>query len=157
MMETSHQAIETGLVAPMSAQTVIDCLALQRHPEGGWFRETFRDKGEDRGTDISTAIYYLLEAGQKSHWHRLHNASEVWHFHLGAPLQLELWNDGLFSVLRLGTEIASGYSPQAVVPKLVWQSARSLGSYSLMSCTVAPAFDFDAFELAPRDWSPCLG
>jgi predicted cupin superfamily sugar epimerase len=136
------------------ASGVIAALDLRPHPEGGWFRETFRDAAEGaRGR--STAIYYLLEAGDRSAWHRVRDAAELWHFYAGAPLELAVAADGREkTVAVLGADIAAGQRPQAVVPAGCWQSARSLGDWTLAGCTVAPGFDFSVFEMAPAGWEP---
>jgi predicted cupin superfamily sugar epimerase len=135
----------------LTAGQVIERLALKPHPEGGWFAETFRDAGRDGQRAASTAIYYLLEAGCVSAWHRVTDASEVWHHYAGAPLRLSLATrlDGPVVEHVLGPALASGQRPQAVCPRGVWQSAVSLGDWSLCGCTVAPGFVFDSFELAP--------
>jgi len=138
----------------LSAAEVIRLLDLRPHPEGGHFRETFRDprRGAD-GRSFSTAIYFLLAAGDRSHWHRI-DAVEIWHWHAGAALALQLaGSDGLATV-RLGADLAAGERPQAVVPAGVWQAAESLGAWTLVGCTVAPGFDFSKFELAPKGWAP---
>jgi predicted cupin superfamily sugar epimerase len=123
-------------------------LRLQPHPEGGHYRETFRDQdGERRGH--SSAIHFLLKAGEISWWHRI-DAAEVWHFYRGAPLALTI--DGTVHVL--GPAIEKGEAPQVVVPPRAWQMAKSLGDYTLVGCTVAPGFDFSRFELAPKDFTP---
>jgi uncharacterized protein len=136
-----------------SADDIIAWLGLQPHPEGGHFRETFRDARQIGGRSVSTAIYFLLAAGERSHWHRV-DAAEIWHFYAGAPLELSMSAEAERRVLRLGVDLARGERPQAVVPAGVWQSARSLGAWSLVGCTVAPGFDFAGFELAPAGWSP---
>jgi predicted cupin superfamily sugar epimerase len=136
----------------MTADDIIRALDLKPHPEGGHFRETFRDENGARGA--STAIYYLLKQGERSHWHRV-DAAEVWHFYAGDPLELALSADGRATQTHvLGTTIAKGERPQIVVPKNVWQSARPLGAFTLVGCTVAPAFSFDGFEMAPPGWRP---
>lgn len=137
-----------------SARDVINTLGLNPHPEGGWYAETFRDEaGAPRGH--STAIYYLLEAGQRSHWHRVKDATEIWHFHAGAALSLILSPDGRDTVAhRLGTDFTAGERPQLVVPAGWWQTAESLGPWTLVGCTVAPGFLFEQFELAPEGWMP---
>ncbi|MEM9027519.1 MAG: cupin domain-containing protein [Pseudomonadota bacterium] len=137
----------------MTADDIIAALHLTPHPEGGHFRETFRDAGaSDRAH--STAIYYLLKAGERSHWHRV-DAAEVWHWYAGAPLELSQSDGGAPALAQiLGTDIASGARPQIVVPANTWQSARSLGDWTLVGCTVAPGFEFSGFEMAPPDWSP---
>jgi predicted cupin superfamily sugar epimerase len=141
-----------------TAEQLIELLALERHPEGGWYRQTFEDEVQD-GRAWSTAIYFLLPAGEVSAWHRV-DAAEVWHFYAGAPLELKLSADGLeatgprSATLTLGNEFQSGQRPQAVVPAKHWQSARSLGAWTLVGCTVAPGFQFSGFELAPSGWEP---
>ena len=136
-----------------SAQAVIEQLRLEPHPEGGWFRQTFRD-GDDEGA-ASTAIYYLLARGERSHWHRVTNAAEVWHHYAGDPLTLSVSSDGLTSHRHvLGSNVFAHEEPQVVVPQGEWQSAASLGDWSLVGCTVAPGFEFAAFEMAPPGWEP---
>jgi uncharacterized protein len=137
------------------AERIIDALGLEPHPEGGWFRETFRDSAPPgNGRGASSAIYYLLRGGEVSRWHRI-DAVEIWHWYAGAPLRLILSRDGVGSeVVRLGGDIAGGERPQAMVPIRAWQSAESLGAWTLVGCTVAPAFDFAGFELAPPGWQP---
>jgi predicted cupin superfamily sugar epimerase len=137
------------------AEAVIRRLGLVRHPEGGWFRETFRDATRAAGTRAaSTAIYYLLQAGEVSRWHRV-DAAEVWHWYAGAPLRLTLSADGIASETHiLGADLAKGAEPQRVVPAGLWQTARSLGDWTLVGCTVAPGFEFAGFELAPEGWEP---
>ncbi|XAZ25863.1 cupin domain-containing protein [Sinorhizobium sp. B11] len=138
----------------MSPEEIIRELGMQPHPEGGWYVQTFRDtNGGERGH--STAIYYLLAKGQRSHWHRVHDAAEVWHYYAGAPLALHRSEDGDSSeTLKLGTDIAGGERPQAIIPANWWQSAETLGDYTLVGCTVAPGFEFSKFEMAPPDWKP---
>jgi len=136
----------------MTADDIIRALDLKPHPEGGHFRETIRDADGARGA--STAIYYLLKQGERSHWHRI-DAAEVWHFYAGDPLELALSADGHTTQMHvLGANIAKGESPQIIVPKLTWQSAKPLGAYTLVGCTVAPAFTFEGFEMAPPGWRP---
>jgi len=133
----------------LTAETVARLLDLAPHPEGGFYRETFRDPNKVAGARAaSTAIYYLLPAGQVSAWHRV-DAAEIWHWHAGAPLELSLYEaGGAHSILRLGADLVAGERPQGVVPAGVWQSARSLGAWTLVGCTVAPGFEFAHFELA---------
>jgi predicted cupin superfamily sugar epimerase len=140
----------------MTAEQVVQRLGLSPHPEGGWFRETFRDASELDGRAASTAIYYLLAAGQVSHWHRVTDAAEVWCFHTGAPLKLSLapFSGGRAEAVILSADLEAGHHPQAVVPAADWQSARSLGDWTLVSCTVAPGFEFSKFEMAPPGWQP---
>jgi predicted cupin superfamily sugar epimerase len=136
----------------MTGDEIIARLGLQPHPEGGHYRETFRASDQPRGA--STAIYFLLKADERSHWHRV-DADEVWHHYAGAPLELLLSEDGRgVRHLRLGSDLDIGELPQAVVPRGVWQAARSLGRWTLVGCTVAPAFEFKTFELAPPGWRP---
>ncbi|MFB2550386.1 cupin domain-containing protein [Ensifer soli] len=137
-----------------SARAIIAALSMQPHPEGGWYVETFRDAaGSPRGHQ--TAIYYLLEAGDHSHWHRVRDAAEIWHFYAGAPLALSLSADGLAEErIALGPDVLTGERPQWVVPAGCWQSAQTTGAFTLVGCTVAPGFDFAAFEMAPPGWSP---
>jgi uncharacterized protein len=130
-----------------SAADIIRLLDLQPHPEGGHYRETFRDPRTVEGRSVGTAIYFLLAAGERSHWHRV-DAAEIWHFHAGAPLALEIEGQG---VVTLGVDLAAGQRPQAVVPTGAWQAARSLGDWTLVGCTVAPGFEFAGFELAPDE------
>lgn len=139
--------------ASLTAEAVIALLELQPHPEGGFFRETFRETAPDGGRGASTAIYFLLRAGERSHWHKV-DASEVWHWHAGAPLRLSIAAGGDRRDLLLGPDLAAGERPQGVVPPLAWQAAESLGAWTLVGCTVAPAFDFAGFELAPPGWEP---
>lgn len=143
----------------MTADEIIETLQLEPHPEGGYYRQTFRDTaGGARGH--STAIYYLLRAGERSHWHRVRDAAEVWHFYAGDPLVLRMSVDGGAAEGRavretvLGPDLLAGQRPQAVVPADVWQSAESRGAFTLVGCTVAPGFEFAAFEMAPPDWTP---
>lgn len=133
----------------MTAEEVVGLLGLEPHPEGGFYRETFRAPALDGGRGASTAIYYLLREGEVSAWHRV-DADEVWHHYAGAPLELTLSADGRErSSARLGTDLAAGERPQVVVPAGAWQTARTLGGWTLVGCTVAPAFQFSGFEMAP--------
>ncbi|MGF1620989.1 MAG: cupin domain-containing protein [Rhodomicrobiaceae bacterium] len=136
-----------------NAEEIIRLLDLQPHPEGGYFCETFRDPDKVDGRSRSTAIYFLLAEGQVSHWHRV-DAAELWHFYSGAPLELSIAVDNLRTDIRLGADLAAGERPQAIVPPHAWQSARSLGAWTLVGCTVAPAFEFSGFEMAPEGWTP---
>ena len=138
----------------LSAAEVIRLLDLRPHPEGGHFRETFRDPRHDAGArSLSTAIYFLLAAGERSHWHRIDTA-EIWHWYAGAALALQIAGSNGVATIRLGADLSAGEWPQAVVPAGSWQAAESLGAWTLVGCTVAPGFDFSAFELAPPDWAP---
>lgn len=136
------------------AWEIIRSLGMHPHPEGGWYIETFRDPDEVNGRSRSTAIYYLLEQEQISHWHR-EDAAEVWLWHAGAPLLLSVSEDGETTRdVTLGPDVVAGERPQGIVPTNAWQSARSLGDWTLVSCTVAPGFEFEGFELAKPDWAP---
>jgi hypothetical protein len=137
-----------------TAAEIIARLELEPHPEGGHFRETFRDPRLDaNGRSVSTAIYFLLARGERSHWHRI-DAVEVWHFYAGSPLALEIADGDGRRVITLGSDLAAGQIPQAVVPAHAWQAAESTGDWTLVGCTVAPGFDFAKFELAPKNWTP---
>lgn len=140
-------------MSKLAAKDVIFTLGMQRHPEGGWYAQTFEDGAKSDGRARSTAIYYLLEAGDASHWHRV-DAVEVWHFYTGAPLRLSI-SDGQTVVEHvLGPNLDGDQRPQVVVPRGAWQSAASTGEWTLVGCTVAPGFQFSGFELADRDWVP---
>ena len=137
-----------------SAAEIIAILDLAPHPEGGWFLQTFRDTGPDeRGH--STVIYFLLEAGKPSHWHKVHGSSEVWLWHAGAPIRLKLSEDGKTETHHaLGIDLSAGERPQLIVPPGWWQAAETCGAWTLVSCTVAPGFVFENFELAAPGWTP---
>ena len=139
----------------LSAAEIIRLLDLKPHPEGGHFRETLRDPAMIGGRAASTAIYFLLARGERSHWHRV-DAVEVWHYYAGVPLVLEMAADeaGPIRRMKLGPDIAMGERPQGVVPAGHWQAAESLGDWTLVGCTVAPGFEFANFEMAPEDWAP---
>ncbi|WP_420134470.1 cupin domain-containing protein [Rhodopseudomonas sp.] len=141
----------------LTAAEVIARLDLQPHPEGGHYRETFRDTRCDLGgRSFSTAIYFLLARGERSHWHRI-DAVEIWHYYAGAPLTLQIADDHGTRVLTLGPDVAAGEVPQAIVPPHAWQAAAAIGDWTLVGCTVAPGFDFKHFELAPAGWEPRQG
>lgn len=138
----------------VSASDVIGLLELSQHPEGGWFRETWRADTPSGKRPAGTAIYYLLTEGERSHWHRVDSA-EIWHFYAGDPLQLEISRDGkAVDTLVVGSDLRRGHRPQHIVPPRTWQAARSLGAWTLVGCTVSPGFEFDGFELAPEGWHP---
>ncbi|HEX2555395.1 MAG TPA: cupin domain-containing protein [Microvirga sp.] len=139
----------------LTADEVVRRLGLEPHPEGGFYRETFRDPRTDAdGRAASTAIYYLLGTGDVSEWHRV-DAAEVWHWHAGAPLVITVSENGHeASAHHLGPAFAAGQVPQFVVPAGWWQSATSLGAWTLVGCTVAPGFTFAGFEMAPPGWRP---
>lgn len=139
-----------------SAAQIIQMLSLAPHPEGGHYRETFRDPRtvDGAGRSASTAIYFLLQAGEVSRWHRV-DAAEIWHYYAGAPLELTIAEAGQpRKLLTVGTDLATGQRPQAVVPAHAWQTARSLGEWTLVGCSVAPAFEFAGFEIAPAGFEP---
>jgi len=133
----------------LPAETVREALGLAPHPEGGHYRELWRDQPEGGERGAGTSILFLLAAGERSHWHRV-DAAEIWLWQAGAPLQLGIGTDELM----LGPDAGAGQVLQAVVPAGAWQAARSLGGWSLVSCVVAPAFEFAGFEMAPPGWSP---
>ncbi len=138
----------------MDADQVIARLGLAPHPEGGHYREVWRDRPGDGGRGALSTILYLLRAEERSAWHRV-DAVEVWHYHAGAALELRLSVAGAATeVHRLGAAFAAGEVAQTVVPAGTWQSARSLGAWTLVGCAVAPAFEFSGFELAPPGWRP---
>jgi uncharacterized protein len=140
--------------APTTAAAIIARLGLKLHPEGGHYRETFRDPRLDgNGRASSTAIYFLLARGERSHWHRI-DAVEIWHYYAGSALVLQIAEDGAQRSVRLGPDLAAGEMPQAVVPAQAWQAAETTGDWTLVGCTVAPGFDFAKFELAPKGWAP---
>jgi uncharacterized protein len=145
------------MIVPMASATlsrIIEQLGLVPHPEGGYFTETWRAPAARGERGAGTSIYFLLGADQVSQWHRV-DATEIWHYYAGAPIELALSPDAV-SIERcvLGNDLAIGHRPQLVIPPLVWQSARSLGEFTLVGCTVSPAFEFTGFELAPPGWAP---
>ncbi|HVT57692.1 MAG TPA: cupin domain-containing protein [Thermoanaerobaculia bacterium] len=143
------------MATELSADEIIARLGLVPHPEGGSYRETYRDSPRRGGRGACTAIYFLLRAGEISAWHRIADAAEIWHHYAGDPLALSISTDGhQVTTLVLGSALERGEEPQAVVPAAAWQSARSLGAWSLAGCTVAPAFELSSFELAPPGWQP---
>jgi len=139
----------------MTADQVVALLGLQPHPEGGWYAETYRHRSQDGGRGAGTAIYFLLKAGEFSHWHRVKDADEMWHWYAGGPLVLTVSPNGHdATAVRLGPSLAAGERPQVLVPAGHWQTAESLGEWTLVGCTVTPGFLFENFELAPADWRP---
>jgi len=136
----------------VTAADIIAKLDLKPHPEGGHYRETFRDTRLD-GRAVSTAILFLLARGERSHWHRV-DAVEIWHYHAGAPLKLSVVDGSTEEIIRLGGDIHADEIPQVTVPARAWQAAESLGDWTLVGCTVAPGFTFEGFELAPAGWAP---
>ena len=141
----------------MTPEAIIHKLRMQPHPEGGHYVETWRDAGSHGGRGALTCIHFLLRAGEISAWHRI-DATEVWHFAAGGPLELSLAPDGQQSrTHQLGPDLLAGQRPHVVVPPHCSQSARTLGAWTLVSCIVAPAFSFEGFELAPPGWRPDRG
>jgi uncharacterized protein len=143
-------------VISTAASAVIEHLGLSRHPEGGWYAETWRAPTDGGERPSASAILYLLAAGEHSHWHRV-DAAEIWQYSAGDPLELRTWAGAGAAVethhLSAGTTDVAGV-PQVVVPAGAWQAARPLGAWTLVGCIVSPAFDFAGFELAPDDWEP---
>lgn len=141
-------------MSELSAAEVIALLELERHPEGGWFRQTFAEPHPTDDRPVSTAIYYLLEGHDRSAWHRV-DAAEIWHWHAGAPLRIRLSDEGRdVHEHALGPNLAIGERPQVIVPRHCWQTAKSVGAWTLVGCTVAPGFQFSGFELAESGWEP---
>jgi predicted cupin superfamily sugar epimerase len=142
------------MMQALAARDVVRLLDLKPHPEGGHYRETWRADAALGERSAGTAIYYLLAEDEISHWHRI-DADEIWHWHAGSALDLGLSHDGRHvDTHRLGPDLGQGERPQVIVPRFCWQTARSLGSWTLVSCTVSPAFAFEGFELAPQGWRP---
>jgi len=137
------------------AREIIARLKLAPHPEGGWFRETWRADAASGERASATAIYFLLEAHQRSHWHRV-DAAELWLWHAGHPIALSTSVDASAPVRRivLGGDVIAGEAPQALIPAGHWQAAEPIGGWTLVSCIVSPGFEFAGFELAPPDWCP---
>lgn len=140
----------------LSADKVIRLLGLEPHPEGGHFAETYRDPVTNSGDRAAgSAIYYLLREGENSAWHRVLDAAEIWHWYAGAPLTLSLAPpNGMSKIKTLGPDLQGGERPQIIVPMGHWQSAITHGGWTLVGCTVSPAFEFAAFEMAPKGWEP---
>lgn len=134
---------------------LIDQLRLERHPEGGWYRETWRAEAPPGGRSPATAILFLLEQGQRSHWHRV-DATELWLFHAGSALSLRTapGDSGPVGETRLGGDVLAGEQPQLRIAPGEWQSAEAGEGWALVSCIVSPGFDFAGFDLAPPGWAP---
>lgn len=140
--------------ASLPASAVISALGLAPHPEGGHYREIWRDAPPGGGRAAGTAIYYLLDAGEQSHWHRV-DAAECWHWYAGGPLVLSLSAEGSDSQERLiGPDLSAGQELFGLVPPGWWQAARPLAGWVLVGCTVSPGFEFAKFEMAPPGWAP---
>ena len=138
----------------MDADYIINYLDLTEHPEGGWFKETFQSKETSNGRSNASMIYYLLKENENSHWHRVTDADEIWLWHLGDPLLLSYSDERSTKEITLGPDLNNNEKLQAVIPKSIWQKAKSNGVWSLVSCVVAPAFSFDGFEMAKKGWEP---
>ena len=135
-------------------RTIIKTLGLSPHPEGGWYRETWRAEPGEGGRSAATAIHFLLEHGQRSHWHRV-DAAELWLWHAGSPLELLVeQEDGAVATILLGGDVTQGYAPQWLVPANRWQSTEARSGWALVSCVVVPGFEFPGFELAAPGWTP---
>lgn len=143
------------MTTPSSAADLIDKLGLQPHPEGGWYRETWRAPAPDGVRASATSIYFLLEQGQRSHWHKV-DAAEIWLWHAGSPITLSTspGDSGPIASVSLGGDIRAGDTPQHIIPRDHWQSAQAKDGWALVSCIVSPGFEFDGFELAPTGWKP---
>jgi len=141
--------------AAEQAARIIVQLQLQPHPEGGWYRQTWRADTDAGVRPAGTAIHFLLEAGQRSHWHKV-DADEIWLWHAGSPLTLSIAADGAAAAVQhcLGPDVLAGETPQLLVPRDHWQAAEPRGGWALVSCIVVPGFSFDGFELAPPEWIP---
>jgi len=137
----------------VNADEIIRLLELSHHPEGGYYRETWREGRVDGDRGAGSAIYFLLRSGDVHRWHRV-DAVEIWHHYAGAPLELSIATDLARTNQRLGPDLGGGQRPQIAVPAGAWQRARCLGAFTLVGCTVSPAFLFDHFELAPTGWEP---
>lgn len=140
---------------PTDAATLIQALGLERHPEGGWYRETWRAEAPDGTRSPATAVLYLLEQGQRSRWHKV-DATEAWLFHAGSPLKLEIAASDIGPVVttHLGADILAGEEPQIRIEPHQWQSAEADQGWALISCIVVPGFEFDGFTMAPEGWAP---
>lgn len=142
----------------MTPKAIIETLGLKPHPEGGWYRETWRAAAPPGERASATAIFFLLEAGERSHWHRV-DAAELWLWHAGETLTLSMAPDenSPVSTVTLGPDVTEGHVPQALVPPGQWQMAMPDRGWVLVSCVVSPGFEFSGWELAPEDWEPGNG
>lgn len=143
------------MITPSSATDLIRALELQPHPEGGWYRETWRAPAPDGTRASATSIYFLLEERQRSHWHKV-DAAEIWLWHAGSPISLLTapGDAGPVQTVTLGSDILAGDAPQHLIEPGHWQAAQACEGWALVSCVVSPGFEFSGFELAPPDWSP---
>lgn len=136
------------------AEAIIEKLGLAPHPEGGWYRETWRAEAAEGERAAGTAIHFLLEGGERSHWHRV-DADELWLWHAGAPLKLHIGDDAAITkTVVLGGDVLGGQSPQARVPNGTWQAATPCEGWALLTCVVVPGFEFSGFDLAAPGWAP---
>lgn len=157
MVGAGSQEDVAGLDEKMHPEALIERLGMRPHPEGGHYVETFRDRPQAGRRGAVTCIHFLLRAGEVSAWHRI-DATEIWHHAAGAPLVLTLTQDGRYAVAHdLGPDVLAGQRPHVVIPPHCWQTAASQGAWTLVSCIVAPAFEFEGFELAPPGWRPTPG
>jgi predicted cupin superfamily sugar epimerase len=138
-----------------SAAQLIRQLGLQPHPEGGWYRETWRAPAPGNARASATSIYFLLEQGQRSHWHKV-DAAEIWLWHAGSPAVISTspTDTGPIVDISLGGDVLAGETPQLRIEPGHWQSAHAIEGWTLVSCIVSPGFEFDGFELAPAGWEP---
>ena len=139
----------------MTADQIIKFLQLQPHPEGGWYKQTWKSEDTLSGRASGTSIYFLLKAGEISHWHKI-DSVEIWHYYDGSPLTLRIANEDNNEIATkiLGPNLAKLQSPQILVNKNLWQSAETTGDYTLVGCTVSPGFEFSKFTLAPKNFNP---
>jgi predicted cupin superfamily sugar epimerase len=135
----------------MTPEDIINTLDMQPHPEGGWYKETWRNSSEPRS--LGTAIYFLLEAHQSSLWHKV-DADEMWHWYAGSQMELHQYDGDKTAVDILGPELLRGQRPQLVVPADSWQKSVPLNGWVLVGCTVCPGFMFQGFEMAEVGWEP---
>jgi len=138
----------------MTADQIIKFLHLQPHPEGGWYKQTWKSEDTLSGRASGTSIYFLLKAGEISHWHKI-DSVEIWHYYDGSPLILRIANEDNNEIATkiLGPNLAKSQSPQILVNKNLWQSAETTGDYTLVGCTVSPGFEFSKFTLAPKNFN----
>ena len=149
--------INQQITTDAKAADIIEHFQLLPHPEGGHYKEIFRDKNKYDDRSVCTSIYFLLQKGERSHWHKV-DAAEIWHWYAGAPLSLQIFDEQIKKLQQktLSFQFTSGHEPQVIVPGNFWQSAETLGDWTFVGCTVAPAFEFSKFELAPPDWKPAM-
>ena len=141
-----------------AARAVIDRLGLAPHTEGGWYREIWRAEAPEGERAGGTTILFLLDQGERSHWHKV-DAAEHWFWHAGSPITLSIapGDDGPVTAIRLGGNVLAGEQPQGTVPTGHWQAAAADDGWALVSCAVVPGFRFEGFTLAPPGWSPAGG